>query len=112
MADGEGGVYDDLGFVGIGASSQQGADDSLLVGWAAGAVVEDGEEGLYNTRVLSVGPVIMALSLVFLNLPVVESRHGEEQLWVGHQRRQDREAWTGAVSHREPCWAGGAMKDW
>lgn len=46
MADGEGGVYDDLGFVGIGASSQQGADDSLLVGWAAGAVVEDGEKGL------------------------------------------------------------------
>ena len=46
MADSEGGVDDDLGLVSVAAGAEQGADDAMLVWRAAGAMVENREEGL------------------------------------------------------------------
>ena len=46
VGDCEGRMDDDLGFIGVGARAEEGADYALLVRWAADTVVEDGEEGL------------------------------------------------------------------
>lgn len=74
VTDCKGRMDDNLGFVGIRASSQKGADDSLLVRWAASAVVEDGEESLGVSVTLMV-----AFSMQKVHLLVVVSRLEGEQ---------------------------------
>ena len=46
MTDSEGRVDRDAAVVGIAAGAEQGAYHTVLVGWAAGTVIEDAEEGL------------------------------------------------------------------